>query len=214
MRGGDEGRLTETQQILVEKTYKTATNLNELLDDLLNTSKIEESGSSYIFREYDLLSLIQKIVKEFSVQLQAQKIDLILNKENKPIPKVQVDPEALSMAIRNFIDNAIRYSSPGKKVLISLKAGMDYAVLLIKDFGIGIPKEEQKFIFSKFFRARNAQLLRTEGSGLGLYLAKSIVEKHNGRVMFESKENQGSEFSIYLPLKEQEKPLNKKLPNK
>src|SRR3989344_1557679 len=190
LRGGDEGRLTETQQILVEKTYKTATNLNELLDDLLNTSKIEESGSSYIFREYDLLYLIQKIVKEFSVQLQAQKIDLILNKENKPIPKVQVDPEAISMAIRNFIDNAIRYSSPGKKVLISLKAGMDYAVLLIKDFGIGIPKEEQKFIFSKFFRARNAQLLRTEGSGLGLYLAKSIVEKHNGRVMFESKENQ------------------------
>ncbi len=210
LRGGDEGPLTTTQQNLVEKTYKTATGLNELLDNLLDASKIEERGLVYVFREYDLLSLVKNIIKEFSVQLQEQKITLVLREPTNPIPKVQIDPKALSMAIRNFIDNAIRYSLPGKKVLISLSTGMYYVMLFIKDSGIGIPKEEQKSIFSKFFRAKNAQLLRTEGSGLGLYLAKSIVEKHNGRVMFESKENQGSEFSIYLPLEEQKMPLNRK----
>jgi len=88
---------------------------------------------------------------------------------------------------------------PKGAVRVSLSAADQNVILSVKDSGIGILEEDQKFVFSKFFRAKNAQLYQTEGSGLGLYLVKKIIERHNGRITFESKKDAGSEFYIYLP---------------
>ncbi|MBI2640390.1 MAG: GAF domain-containing protein [Candidatus Sungbacteria bacterium] len=194
------GTLTPPQHDLIEKSSTAVKHLAGLLDDLLNISKIEEGRLVYTFRKEYLPPLVKKILKDFSIQIKERNLDIALQEPASPMPIVHIDPDILSMAVNNIIDNAVRYSHQGGKIKISLDTGEHAAILSVKDEGIGIPEEDKKFIFTKFFRAKNAQLFQTEGSGLGLYLAKQIVEKHNGRIVFESREKKGSEFSIYLPI--------------
>lgn len=200
VKNGEEGQLNEKQKEIIEKTYTSTTNLISLLEDLLNISKIEEGKFIYSFRPQDFLPFIKKILKDISIQLEERKLNLAFKEPEIKISQVNIDTDILSMAVRNILDNAIRYSLLGGAITVSLFQADQNLIFSVKDNGIGIPDEDKKFIFSKFFRAKNAQLFQTEGSGLGLYLAKNIVEKHNGRIVFESVENKGAEFSIYLPL--------------
>lgn len=206
LQKGEEGALTPPQQDLVEKSYNAVRHLAGLLDDLLNISKIEEGRLTYTFRQEDLSPLIKKILKDLSIQIKERRLEVELRDPSSPLPAVHIDPDILSMAVSNMIDNAIRYSRPGGKIKISIDKGAHTLIFSVKDAGIGIPEEDKKFIFTKFFRAKNAITFQTEGSGLGLYLAKQIVEKHNGSITFESQEEKGSEFSIFLPLDPQKMP--------
>lgn len=200
IKNGEKGQLNDAQKEIIEKTYSSTTNLINLLEDLLNISKIEEGKFIYAFRQQDFLLFIKKILKDISIQLQERKLNLVFKEPDVKISQVNIDTDILSMSVRNILDNAIRYSLLGGTITVSLFQADRNLIFSVKDNGIGIPEEDKKFIFSKFFRAKNAQLFQTEGSGLGLYLAKNIVEKHNGRIIFESIENKGAEFSIYLPL--------------
>ncbi|PIP18384.1 MAG: hypothetical protein COX42_01175, partial [Parcubacteria group bacterium CG23_combo_of_CG06-09_8_20_14_all_35_6] len=101
----------------------------------------------------------------------------------------------------NILDNAIRYIKGNGKIEVILKKEANKLCLEIKDNGVGIPKEDQKYIFQKFFRASNASKIQAQGSGLGLYIAKSIIEKSGGKIYFVSRENEGSVFTINLPIK-------------
>jgi signal transduction histidine kinase len=110
--------------------------------------------------------------------------------------------------IENLINNAIHYSSakdnsePQKKIVeIKLNKRGKNIYLEIQDYGIGIPEEDKKFIFEKFFRSKNVSKHQTRGSGLGLFIAKSIVKKMNGKIGFQSKQNQGTTFWFTLPIK-------------
>lgn len=199
VRSGEKGQLNREQKEIIEKTYTATTNLAGLLEDLLNISKIEEGKFIYSFKKRDLLPFVKKILKDMSIQLQERKTNLVFKEPDTALPQVSADTDILSMALRNILDNAIRYSLEGGDITVSLFPADRNVIFSVRDKGIGIPEEDKKFIFSKFFRAKNAQLFQTEGSGLGLYLAKNIVEKHNGRIIFESVENKGSEFFIYLP---------------
>ncbi|MEK7662503.1 MAG: ATP-binding protein [Patescibacteria group bacterium] len=209
LRNGSEGKLTESQQNLADKAYKTMENLGALIDNLLNISMAteEEHGFKYSFKEENLLNIVNGVIDELSTENKERGVGVVLNKPEHAIPPVALDKKIFSMAIYNLIDNAVRYSSPGKTVYVSITPTERQIAISIKDSGIGIPKEEQRHIFSKFFRAPNAQLFQTEGSGLGLYLTKSIVDRHNGEIKFESRENEGTEFSIYLPTEKSKKPL-------
>jgi len=197
---GEEGVLNPQQHDLVRKTSDVVSNLNKLLDELLTISRAEEEGLTYNFEKCDLAPLVKKIIADMSIPIKEHDLSVSLAAPEQPLPSVNVDPVIISMAIRNVIDNAIRYSLPKGAIRVSLGAADQNVMLSVKDSGIGILGEDQKFIFSKFFRAKNAQLYQTEGSGLGLYLVKKIIERHNGRITFESKKGEGSEFYIYLPI--------------
>ncbi len=122
---------------------------------------------------------------------------------------VDIDLERMEQVLTNLIGNAIKYSPQGGSVLIRLEADSQARIarLSIQDQGIGIPRHQQAQIFGRFIRAENASAWGIGGTGLGLYLCRELVERHNGRLWFESEEGQGSTFSFTLPLLSEEHPF-------
>jgi signal transduction histidine kinase len=100
----------------------------------------------------------------------------------------------------NFSDNALYYSKDNGKILISLKKIGNSIEFIVKDSGIGVPEAEQAHLFNKFFRATNARRARPDGTGVGLFLAKKVIDAHDGEIIFESKEDKGSSFGFRLPI--------------
>ena len=198
---GDAGPLNPDQQKLIAESAKSATQLVELLGELLLVSRMEEGHFGYGYKIQQLAPIVRKVIANAAIALRERTIALTFEEPPDPLPDVSVNAEAMAMAIQNVLDNAIRYSPKGKPIRVTLTLSRNYLVLSIHDRGIGIPKEDQKFIFVKFYRAKNAVRFQTEGSGLGLFIAKNIVEKHNGRIEFESSEGEGSRFDVYLPTK-------------
>jgi signal transduction histidine kinase len=113
---------------------------------------------------------------------------------------VDIDISKVRHVITNLIDNAIKYSKQDGKIEVNCVKDKSEVVFFVRDNGIGIPQEQQKRLFEKFFRADNAVLSETDGTGLGLYIVRAIVEAHDGKVWFESVENKGTTFYIKLPL--------------
>ena len=119
------------------------------------------------------------------------------------MPKISVDVEKMNLVLQNLFDNALKYTSKDGNVDIFLKHDKKEKEMIfsIKDTGIGIAKDQQDRIYTRFFRGGNALKIETEGSGLGLYIAKNIIDAHHGKVWFESEEGKGSMFSFSLPTK-------------
>ena len=112
-----------------------------------------------------------------------------------------MDIEKIQLAIQNLLDNALHYTKKGGKVTVEIWHDTKEVRVSFTDTGIGIPQEQQQRVFEKFFRAVNARMVDTDGSGLGLYLVHNIVEAHGGKVWFESEEGKGSTFTFSLPIK-------------
>jgi len=172
----------------------------ELIDDLLIVSKIEQGTFPIIKKEIFLEDLIKDLVSRFKVFAEASRIDLSFSPQ-KNLPEVYADPSLLKLVMENLIDNAIRYTKGGGKVELKLTKKEKNVVFEIKDTGVGIPEKEQKYIFRKFFRAENVTKERTRGSGLGLYVCKSVIMRSGGKIWFESKEGKGTTFIFTHPIK-------------
>ena len=133
-------------------------------------------------------------------QIKLKDIKIVSNFK-KNLAKVNVDKERINSVIQILLENAIIYSIKAGEIKISLGEDKNNLVFSVKDNGVGIPKKDQPYIFFKFFRADNVKTVETEGSGLGLVLAKNIIERHGGKIGFESKgENKGTKFWFSLPL--------------
>ncbi len=174
--------------------------MRELIKDLLIVARIETAKLTLKKQELFLEELIERIIKELEPFARASNVEIFFEKE-KNLPKVFIDPFQIRVAVENLLDNAIRYIKGKGKVLINLKKKEKNIYFEIKDNGVGIPKEEQKYIFQKFFRSRNILRYQTQGSGLGLYIVKAIVEQSGGKIGFYSEENKGSTFWFTLPIK-------------
>jgi signal transduction histidine kinase len=112
-----------------------------------------------------------------------------------------LDEGKIRQVIMNFIDNAVYYSPEKTRITIKLSIEDGDVVLRVKDEGMGVPPEEQSHLFTRFFRAENARKQRPDGTGIGLYLAKKIVDGHDGKIVFESELGKGSTFGFRLPVK-------------
>jgi len=142
------------------------------------------------------------VIASSKEEAQRRGIHFEFKKPRKKIPEVKIDSEKISLVFQNLLDNAIHYTKTGGQVKVSIDylKEKDRIIISVKDTGIGIPDDQQKRVFSRFFRGANAIKTETEGTGLGLFIAKNIVEAHNGKVWFESKENKGSTFHFSLPV--------------
>lgn len=203
MLDGDLGEITQEQKSFIEKTYKSNERMIVLINDLLDVTRIEEGR--YLFRpvltQFD--SIVEFVVNSSKEEAQRKNISLEFKKNPKPLPKVMLDVEKIRLVIQNFIENAIRYTPSGGKIIISLKVGGKEIEFSINDTGVGIPQDQRARVFSKFFRASNVIRMETEGSGLGLFIAKNIIEAHGGKTRFESEEGKGTTFYFTLPVKEE-----------
>lgn len=198
----DLGKLTNEQSSFIRKAYNSNERMTILVNDLLTLNHTEEATIQYNFKEIDFLYLIEQIIFDFSGETRKKYIELIFLKPEKPISNVVCDEEMIRVVMQNLIENAIKYSNKDDRVFISLKEDEGNILVSVRDTGIGIKIEEQKNIFTKFYRASNAKEKEQIGSGLGLYTTKNIIEHHKGKIWFESNEKQGSTFYFSLPIKQ------------
>lgn len=200
---GDLGEITPEQREFIEKTYQSNERMITLINDLLNVTRIEEGR--YLFKPVlsDIRVVLESIIDFYKEVTEKKNITLQFKKPKRKPPKVIIDVEKIKLAIQNLIDNAVRYTLPGGKVTVSLSHDKEKVKVFIKDTGVGIPKGQYERVFTKFFRGPNVMRLETEGSGLGLFITKNIVEAHGGKIWFKSEENKGTTFYFTLPIKEQ-----------
>ena len=194
--GKTEEKQTEYFKILKENSDR----MGELIKDLLIVSRIETAKLPIKKVEFSLEDLVKELIKEFRPFAQASNVEIEFQAKRN-LPKIFADPSQIRLVIENLSDNAIRYINGKGIVEIKVERKEKNLYLEIRDTGVGIPEEEQKYIFQKFFRSENVLKYQTQGSGLGLYISRAIIEKSGGKIGFKSEENKGSTFWFTLPLK-------------
>ncbi len=169
-----------------------------LVNDLLNISRIEQGKIQLNFQKVNLGTLTAEICRglEINAKQKKQTLSVVLDQN---LPEVVADPEKTKEIISNLVENALKYTFEGGTILVRVTANPSGCWVLVKDSGVGIPKGKQKDLFQKFSRLENPLSQKTTGTGLGLYTVKQLVEKQNGRVWVESEEGKGSTFGFVLP---------------
>jgi len=202
LKNGSFGKLTAKQGEVIDDTLRNNERLISLVNNLLNVTRIKEGKYLYETVMADMKEIIHFVIADNKSEIKSRKINLEF-KEPDNIPQTMVDVEKIKMVVQNLIDNAIKYSSVGGKIIITLKKENEHLLFKIEDFGIGIPKSQQDKIFIKFFRGDNAAKIDPNGTGLGLYLTEKIINAHGGKIWFESEENVGTSFYFNLPITDQ-----------
>ncbi|PTV93234.1 signal transduction histidine kinase [Halanaerobium saccharolyticum] len=192
----DTGELNEEQKELLEAAYEDVERLTELVNDLLDLSKIESGKIEMEFDKVDVNDIIEKTLNPFHKQAEEKEIELKF-KQSEDNVFAYADPSKISWVISNLVGNALRYADEGK-IEVDAEIKGRRVLVSVADNGPGIPKEYQSKIFEKFVRAGSDKEEKS-GTGLGLAIAKEIITAHNGRIWVESEEGEGSTFSFYIP---------------
>ncbi|KKU91561.1 MAG: Phosphate regulon sensor protein PhoR (SphS) [Candidatus Jorgensenbacteria bacterium GW2011_GWA1_48_11] len=177
---------------------KVAERALKIINDLLDAAKIEEGRFGYRFKETNLNEFLEELIAQAKALTAEYGVKIYFAAAQTYL--VQADAEKLGIAVSNLIDNAIKYNVKNGSVTITLDPAPDAVRLEIKDTGVGIPEEETKKMFGKFYRGTNVVQIEPNGSGLGLYIAKNIIENHGGKINLSSVLGRGTTFSIILPL--------------
>jgi signal transduction histidine kinase len=196
---GDFGPLLKKQEEFILKGYQANERMIRLVNDLLNVSRIEEGRFGLEFKRHDFNKFLKETVEPFKEKAGFKGVAFILKSSKEPL-LLNFDADRLKMAVGNLISNAVEYTPKGGRIVVSVEKDAPFVVVSIRDTGVGIPRKQQDRVFSKFFRGDNVVRMQTEGTGLGLYLAKNIIEAHGGRIWFKSEEGKGTVFHFTLPL--------------
>ncbi len=210
LQAGDAGELNKEQKDFLDEIYNGSTRMVKLVNDLLNVSRIETGRLKIEPVPMQLETFIKNIIHELEVMAREHLSTVLFVKPEKSLPKIAIDETLMRQVVHNLITNAIRYSTAeASTITVMLSQKENTYVISVSDSGIGIPKEVQGRIFEKFYRADNAREKEAEGSGIGLYIAKMIVEESGGTLRFESpnafrtikgeKEGYGATFFLSLP---------------
>jgi signal transduction histidine kinase len=176
--------------------------LTQLINNILDFSKIESGVKTYNFEDADVREVVLDTLKTFDVRLRHTGFDIDLLGADQPLPMVRIDREAIRQALHNLLDNAVKYSGESKQIVVKLATTDGFVTVSVRDFGLGISRDEQKKIFERFHRVSTGLVHDIKGSGLGLSIVSHIVSAHQGRITVESEPGKGSAFIIRLPVAE------------
>jgi signal transduction histidine kinase len=197
---GSFGKVVASQRDSLDKVYQSNERLIQLVENLLNLSRIESGRLQYKYEYIHLESIVASVIEELSGKAKEKKLKLIYEQSEK-LPKVNIDEEKIRQVIMNLIDNAIKYTNKGS-VTVSLKKEDNNLKFCVSDSGMGIEPKDMPYLFQKFQRGTGTFLIHTEGTGLGLYVAKEMLAGHQGKVWAESKgPGKGSKFIFTIPIK-------------
>lgn len=188
------GTLLSDSLSLVDRCLK-------IVNDFLDAAKMEEGKFGFTYETTDLVAFLETLVTTIAPIATQYAVTVYFNHEGIATLPLPMDPSRLGTAFLNLLDNAVRYNVKGGKVTITLTAGPTHATVGVSDTGIGIPKGEERKLFQKLERGSNAIQVEPNGSGLGLYIAKNIVEGHGGTIEVASEAERGTTFTVALPLK-------------
>ena len=199
LKGKNENALNSKQEKITKTIYETTVSLTELVTDLLSISRMEAGKLEYNPQSGSLVTLAEEIIQEIDALASKSKVTVRL--ETGSVPKFKFDPKLVREVFLNLLSNAIKYTPEEGLVTVTIKVEDDFVVTTVADTGIGIPEDAKKDIFERFYRAQNAVDREYDGTGLGLSVAKMIVEKAGGKIWFDSELEKGTTFSFSLPIK-------------
>lgn len=179
--------------------HKESRRLTQLINNILDFSRIEAGRREYRFERADLARVVEEVLDAYRFQLEQQGFTLVVDLQDD-LPPLEVDQEALGQALLNVVNNAVKYSAGHKRIEVRLRRADGHVAIAVRDRGIGIHKSEHAKVFEKFYRSEDSLVHETRGSGLGLALVRHIMEAHGGRVELQSTPGEGSTFTLVLPL--------------
>src|SRR3989344_1730866 len=197
---GDAGKLTPEQASLLQQAYERNERIIRLANDVLNIIRIDTGNEPYRFAPQRMEEIVENVLFDFIGTLRKKKIVLVIHTPARKLPPIHVAPEQMRTPIQNLVDNAVKYTPPKGRIEITLRRNGSAIEMSVRDTGIGIPKHQQHKLFTRFFRCDNAVQTEAEGSGLGLFIVKNIIEKHGGSIHFTSRQNEGTTFTLTVPL--------------
>ena len=199
-RAQDPGKVREYGEYIEAESRR----LSRLIDNILDLSRIESGRKEYRFVETDVRELVAGVIRTFEVRLSREGFRIAFDDPGESLAPLTADPDAISQAFHNLLDNAVKYSGASKEVAVSLAAANGSVVIAVKDFGIGIAPDEQRKVFDRFHRVGTGLVHDVKGSGLGLAIVRHIVQAHGGTVEVESQPGRGSTFTMMLPVDRRE----------
>lgn len=197
----DAGAITDMQREYLGEVSRGSRRMVELVNALLNVSRIELGTFAVQPEPTDVVELARDVINELKSKILEKKLH-IEEAYVENLPKMMVDPKLTRIVFQNLLTNAVKYTPEEGRISVSIAMSADETMftIAVSDTGYGIPKEDQSRIFTKLFRASNIREKETDGTGLGLYIIKSIVEHSGGTVTFESEEGKGTTFTLTLPV--------------
>jgi signal transduction histidine kinase len=199
---GDAGEISNSQRHLLDEAFISSERMVHLINDFLNVSRLQ-TGKFIIDRHpIDLSKIVGQEIDSLQPSAIARNLKYIYHPP-KNFPILDIDEGKIRQVVMNFADNSLYYSHENTKINVNLSVEGNEVLFTVKDTGIGVPLSEQAQLFGKFYRASNAKKQRPDGTGVGLFLAKKVIDAHGGQVVFESVEGEGSTFGFRLPLPRQ-----------
>jgi len=191
---------TDEEKLALSEIENANEHLVELTDILVNLRRENEAGYLYDFVDSDLCAAVEKAVKSMKARIDAKEISLTVDCPSKAV-FASIDQRRMAFALQIVMENSITYTPKGGKVKVRISASDSNAHIRVIDSGIGIAKEDLNHVFSKFWRSKEARTTDTEGMGIGLFMAREIIERHDGQILVESGGvGKGATFLIKLPL--------------
>lgn len=198
---GAMGEIPTPVKEVLERCSERADELLKMINDWLDMSRIESGKLAEKMVSLNLAEVLDEAIEELGPLAEENGIEIIKTYPER-VPPIKGDFDSLKQAFSNIISNAIKYNKPNGSVTISLKDSDEGVFVSISDTGIGIAKENLPYIFDEFFRVRSKEHPKLTGSGLGLSIAKKIIEAHSGRIEVESRLGEGTTFTLFLPRRE------------
>jgi signal transduction histidine kinase len=189
----------ERRRLCYDAQARAAHRLQALVESLLDFGRMEAGARRYHFEQRDCAQVVRRTVEEFRTDSQASGFRIEFDSDGST--EVETDAEALARAVRNLLENAVKYSAERREVEVGLQRHNGDVRIAVRDHGIGIPAHERANIFKKFQRGEQARTRGIKGTGIGLAMVEEIVKAHHGCVEVESEPGKGSTFTIVLPVK-------------
>jgi two-component system, OmpR family, phosphate regulon sensor histidine kinase PhoR len=194
----DEEPPAAKRRVFYQAQARATERLERLVESLLDFGRMEAGARAYRMEPVDAGALVRDVVGDFSRDALPEGFHVALSPADDGAI-VAADPEAIARALRNLLENAVKYSGDAREITVDVAHGNGELAINVCDRGLGVPREEQRAIFNKFVRGSNSHRLGLKGTGIGLAMVFHIVRAHGGRVTVDSAPGQGSTFTIWLP---------------